>query len=60
MIDFLEIDEKKKKIKTLDLNDLSVEELNLYLEDLKKEIERVKKEVENKRNTRKEAEKFFK
>ena len=31
MSDFLEIDEKKKTIKKLNLDDLSIENLNLYI-----------------------------
>ena len=60
MTDFFEIDEKKKAIKTLNLDDFSVEDLNKYIEELKKEIERVKIEIKTKENFKKNAENFFK
>ncbi len=60
MIDFLEIDEKKKKIKYLNLDDFSVEDLNKYVEELNKEIKKVKCEIKKKSNSKKDAEKFFK
>ncbi len=60
MVDFLEIEEKKKTIKKLNLEDLSVEDLIKYIEELEEEVERVKTEVKQKGNSKKEAEKFFK
>tara|TARA_B100001057_G_scaffold214716_1_gene215031 strand:- start:432 stop:614 length:183 start_codon:yes stop_codon:yes gene_type:complete len=60
MEDFLEIDEKRKTVKKLNLEDLSVEDLDKYIEELKEEIERVKIEVKKKSNSKKDAEKFFK
>ncbi len=59
MNDFLEIDEKKKTIKTLNLEDLSVEDLNKYLEELKEEIERVVIDIKKKNKSKKDADKFF-
>jgi len=60
MEDFLEIDEKRKTVKKLNLEDLSVEDLDKYIEELKEEIERVKIDVKKKSNSKKDAEKFFK
>ena len=60
MKEFLEYEESKKTIKTLNLDDFSVEDLNNYTNDLKDEILRVKKEIEKKTNLLSEAEKFFK
>lgn len=60
MTDFFEIDEKKKSIKNLILDDFSVEDLNKYLEELKAEIDRVDKEIERKKSSKKSAESFFK
>ena len=42
MDDFLEIDEKKKTINSLNLDDFSVEDLEKYISELNKEILRVK------------------
>ena len=50
MKDFLEIDEKKKKIKNLNLDDLSVEDLTKYIEELKEEIGRVIINIKKKEN----------
>ena len=60
MTDFLEIDENKKTIKTLNLDDFSVEELEKYIEELKIEISRVSQEIKKKSGIKKEAESFFK
>ena len=60
MDDFLEIDEKKKTIKTLNLDDFSVEDLDKYILELNKEILRVKEEINKKNKLKKEAQTFFK
>ena len=60
MTDFFEIDEKKKNIKILNLEDFSLEDLNKYIEELKKEIERVKIEISKKDSSMKDAERYFK
>ena len=60
MNEFLEYDDTKKSIKTLNLDDFSIEDLNNYKNDLKDEITRVLKEIEKKSNLLSEAEKFFK
>ena len=60
MSDFFEVDEKHKKIKILNLDEFSIEDLNNYIEELNKEILRVKSELQKKVNVRKEAEDFFK
>ena len=57
---FFEIDEEKKTIKLLNLDDLSIEDLKKYIYELELEIERVKIEIKNKGKFKKEAEKFFK
>ena len=59
MDDFLEYDEVKKTIKSLNLDDFSVEDLNKYISELKNEISRVKEEIEKKSNLLTEAQKFF-
>ena len=60
MDDFLEIDEKKKTINSLNLDDFSVEDLDKYILELNKEILRVKEEINKKNKLKKEAKKFFK
>ena len=60
MSDFFEVDEKHKKIKILNLDEFSIEDLNNYIEELNKEILRVKSELRKKHNIKKEAEDFFK
>ena len=59
MDDFLEIDEKKKTINSLNLDDFSVEDLNKYILELNKEILRVKEEINKKNKLKKEAQNFF-
>ena len=60
MSDFFEIDEKKKAIKKLNLEDLSLENLKEYILELEEEIMRVKAEIDLKKNSMSEAEKYFK
>ena len=60
MIDFFEIDENKNSIKTLNLDDFSVEDLKRYIEELNVEIARVNLEIEKKNSFKKNAEKLFK
>jgi uncharacterized small protein (DUF1192 family) len=60
MIDFLEINEKEKTIKSLNLEDLSIENLKQYICELQEEIKRVKEEIGLKESSINEAEKYFK
>ena len=60
MTDFFEIDDKNKTIKTLNLDDFSIEELKQYILELKKEIERASEEIKKKDIIKNDAEKFFK
>ena len=60
MDDFLEIDEKKKTINSLNLDDFSIEDLDKYILELNKEILRVKEEINKKNKLKKEAQNFFK
>ena len=60
MSDFLEIDEKKKTIKKLNLEDLSIENLKEYILELEEEIMRIKEEIDLKKSSISEAEKYFK
>ena len=60
MDDFLEIDEKKKTINSLNLDEVSVEDLDKYILELNTEILRVKEEINKKIILKKEAQNFFK
>ena len=60
MADFFEIDDLKKTVKTLNLDDFSVEDLKNYIQELENEIKRVELEMSKKSNFRKEAESIFK
>ena len=60
MDDFLEIDEKKKTINSLNLDDFSVEDLEKYISELNNEILRTKEEINKKNKSKKEAQNFFK
>ena len=59
MSEFLEYEERKKTIKSLNLDDLSVEDLDKYISELKDEIERVKMEKDKKKSLIIEAENIF-
>ena len=60
MEDFFEIDVKEKTVKSINLDDFSIEDLNKYIEELNNEIKRVSLEIERKSKFKKSAEKFFK
>ncbi len=57
---FIEFDDEKKTIKSLNLDDFSIEDLEAYIKDLNTEIDRTRKEISSKKSFKKEAEKFFK
>ncbi len=60
MTNFFEIDEEKKTVKTLNLDDFSIEDLKNYILELSQELERVKIEIGKKDIVKKEAENYFK
>ena len=60
MTDFFEVDEKQKTVKKLDLDDLSVEDLQKYVTELEYELLRVQGEIKKKESLKLNAEKFFK
>ena len=45
MDDFFEVDEKKKTVKSINLDDFSIEDLEKYKTELNKEILRVNLEI---------------
>ena len=60
MNEFLEYEENKKSIKSLNLDDFSIEDLDKYTFELKDEIERVYMEIVKKKKLISEAENIFK
>ena len=60
MNEFLEYEESKKSIKSLNLDDFSVEDLDIYTLELKDEIDRVNIEKVKKKKLISEAENIFK
>ena len=60
MNEFLEYEESKKSIKSLNLDDFSVEDLDTYISELKDEIDRVSLEKDKKKKLISDAENIFK
>ena len=60
MNEFLEYEERKKSIKSLNLDDFSIEDLDKYTLELKDEIDRVNMEKVKKKKLISEAENIFK
>ena len=60
MDDYLEFEKDTKVLKSITLDDFSVEDLKEYIDQLKNEIERVKIELNKKLKSHTEAEKYFK
>ena len=60
MNEFLEYEESKKSIKSLNLDDFSIEDLDKYISELKDEIDRVNMEKIRKKKLISEAENIFK
>ena len=60
MDDYLEFEKDTKALKSVNLDDFSIEDLKKYVMQLKKEIERVKSELKRKMEFQTEAEKYFK
>ena len=60
MGNFLEFDDEKKSIKSINLDDFSVEDLRKYIKELENEKKRIEIEIIKKKNLQEEAKKFFK
>ena len=60
MNDFLEFDDEKKSVKSINLDDFSVEDLRKYIKELEEEKKRTVLEIKKKNNLQEEAKKFFK
>ena len=60
MDDFLEFDDEKKSVKSINLDDFSIEDLRKYMKELEDEKKRTKLEMQKKNSLLEEAKKFFK
>ena len=60
MGDFLEFDDEKKSVKSINLDDFSVEDLKKYIKELEDEKIRTELEIKKKNSLLEEAKKFFK
>ena len=60
MGDFLEFDDVKKTVKSINLDDFSVEDLKKYIKELEDEKKRTELEMKKKNSLLEEAKKFFK
>ena len=59
MDDFLEFDDEKKTVKSINLDDFSVEDLRKYIKELEDEKKRTELEMQKKNSLLEEAKKFF-
>ena len=60
MGNFIEFDENKKVIKSINLDDFSIEDLKEYILNLSSESLRAEEEVKKRLKTKEEAQKYFK
>ncbi len=60
MNNFIEFEENTKAIKSINLDDFSVEDLDDYIAELDKEAKRAKDEIKKRLKTKADALKFFK
>ena len=60
MGDFLKFDDEKKSVKSINLDDFSVEDLRKYIKELEDEKKRTELEMKKKNSLLEEAKKFFK
>ena len=58
--DYLEYEKKTKSLKSINLENFSIEDLKEYNMQLENEINRVEIEIDKKLNLQKDAEKYFK
>tara|TARA_Y100000815_G_scaffold83436_1_gene72265 strand:+ start:10953 stop:11135 length:183 start_codon:yes stop_codon:yes gene_type:complete len=60
MNSFLEFEEDKKTIKSINLDNFSIEDLEEYIDGLKSEVKKAEEEIKQRIKTKGEAQKFFK
>ena len=56
----MEFDEDKKTIKSINLDNFSIEDLEEYIDSLMSEVHKAEEEIKKRIKTKKEADKFFK
>ena len=59
MSNFIEFDETTKALKSINLEDFSIEDLEEYILNLVNEQKRAKEEIKKRLKTKEEAQKFF-
>ena len=57
---FLEFDNENKTIKSINLDDFSIEDLKEYIKDLECEVKKAEEEIKKKNKLQEDARKFFK
>ena len=60
MNSFLEFEVDKKTIKSINLDNFSIEDLEEYIDGLKLEVKKAEEEIKQRIKTKGEAQKFFK
>jgi len=60
MNSFLEFEEDKKTIKSINLDNFSIEDLEEYIDGLKLEVKKAEEEIKQRIKTKREDQKFFK
>ena len=60
MNSFLEFEEDKKTIKSINLDNFSIEDLEEYIDGLKLEVKKAEEEIKKRIKTKEEAQTFFK
>ena len=60
MSSFLEFEEDKKTIKSINLDAFSIEDLEEYINSLMLEVKKAEEEIKKRIKTKEEAQKFFK
>jgi len=60
MNSFLEFEEDNKTIKSINLDNFSIEDLEEYIDCLKSEVKKAEEEIKKRIKTKEEAQKFFK
>ena len=60
MDDYLEYEKETNELKSINLDNFSIEELNNYILQLNTEIERTNMEIKKKEELQKDANKYFK
>tara|TARA_Y100001970_G_scaffold267112_1_gene356628 strand:- start:1639 stop:1821 length:183 start_codon:yes stop_codon:yes gene_type:complete len=60
MSNFIEFEEDTKILRSINLDDFSIEDLEKYINDLSEEIKRAKEEIKKREKSKSEAQQFFK